>query len=164
MDSGPAADFLLRLQESGFGVWVAESVWAYPIILTLHTVGLALLVGTTAFVDLRVLGVGSGVPIEPLKSLSPVRWIGLTINVMSGIALFVAAAAEKGAQTIFYVKLSLIALALLTDGRLRHLLFQNVVSDADGRPSITVEAQTFAAASLLLWVGAITAGRLMAYQ
>lgn len=174
MDNPEGAGFLWWLQESGFGVWVAESTWAYPIILTLHTVGLALLVGTTAFVDLRVLGVGSGVPIGPLRTLSPVRWLGLSVNVLSGAALFVAAAAEKGAQTIFYVKLSLIALALLTDGRLRHLIFPGPIGDRAGRsatgpaliagdPPITVEARGFAAASLLLWAGAIAAGRLMAY-
>lgn len=160
MDSPESAEFLLRLQESGFGIWVAESIWAYPLILTLHTVGLALLVGTTAFVDLRVLGAGSSVPLAPLKSLSPVRWTGLTLNVVTGIALFIAAASEKGAQTIFYVKLSLIALALLTDGRLRRRIFRGSV-DID--PPITFETRGFAAASLLLWAGAITAGRLMAY-
>jgi len=121
-------------------------------------------VGTTAFVDLRVLGVGWDVPIGPLKRLSPIRWTGLTINVITGLALFVAAAAEKGAQTIFYVKLSLIALALLTDGRLRRLIFGSPRGDLGGDPSITVEARAFATASLLLWAGAIAAGRLMAYQ
>jgi len=60
-------EFLLRLQESSFGLWVAESIWAYPIILTLHTVGLALLVGPSAFLDLRVLGAGSRVPLVPLQ-------------------------------------------------------------------------------------------------
>ena len=155
-----AAGLLLRLQESGFGVWVAESSWAYPLILTLHTVGLALLVGTSAFIDLRVLGVGSEVPLAPLKGLSPVRWSGLALNVVTGLALFVAAAAEKGAQTIFYVKLSIIALALMTDGRLRRGIFlEGVATDL----RTTFEAKRLAASSLLLWAGAITAGRLMAY-
>ena len=159
MDSLAAAGLLLRLQESGFGVWVAESTWAYPLILTLHTVGLALLVGTSAFIDLRVLGVGSDVPIAPLSRLAPVRWSGLAINVATGLALFVAAAAEKGAQPIFYVKLSIIALALATDGRMRRQIFLNSAADL----RTTSVARRLAAASLVLWAGAITAGRLMAY-
>jgi hypothetical protein len=149
--------FLLRLQESGFGVWVAESVWAYPIILTLHTVGLALLVGTTAFVDLRVLGVGSDVPIAPLDWLSPVRWTGLGINAATGVALFVSAAAEKGAQPIFYIKLGLIALALVVDSRLRRRVFRQ------HDDVVRAGAKGVAAISLCLWAAAITAGRLMAY-
>jgi hypothetical protein len=152
-----SADFLLRLQESGFGVWVAESVWAYPIILTLHTVGLALLVGTTAFVDLRVLGVGSGVPVAPLDRLSPARWTGLGINAATGVALFVSAAAEKGAQPIFYIKLGLIALALIVDSRLRRRVFRQHEDVG------LAGAKGFAAMSLCLWAAAITAGRLMAY-
>src|SRR5688572_2935656 len=61
--------FLIWLQESPFGLWVAESIWAYPIILTLHTVGFGVLVGTSAFLDLRLLGVGAGVPLAPLEIL-----------------------------------------------------------------------------------------------
>jgi hypothetical protein len=160
VDSSRAVDFLLRLQESGFGVWVAESNWAYPGILTLHTAGLALLVGPTAFVDFRVLGMGAGVPLAPLERLSRVRWTGLALNVTTGLALFVAAAAEKGVQTIFYAKLSLIALALLIDGRLwRRVFREGVESD----PPLTPATRRFAATSLLLWAGAILAGRLMAY-
>ena len=161
MDSGPSVGFLLQLQESGFGVWVAESVWAYPIILTLHTVGLALLVGTTAFVDLQVLGVGAGVPLAPLRRLSRVRWTGLGINTATGVALFVAAATEKGAQPIFYVKLGLIALALVADSGVRRRIF-HAGGDEVGR-ALPSGAKRFAAISLCLWAMAITAGRMMAY-
>jgi hypothetical protein len=152
--------FLIWLQESPFGLWVAESIWAYPIILTLHTVGFGVLVGTSAFLDLRLLGVGAGVPLAPLEILSYARWIGLTINVLTGVALFVAAATEKGMQTIFYVKLSLIVLALLTDRGIRRRVFGDRGALATTTP---FRARRLAAVSLVLWAGAVTAGRLMAY-
>ena len=44
-------DFLIRLEESGFGTWVRESpsLWAYPTVLFLHTLGLALLLPAASF-------------------------------------------------------------------------------------------------------------------
>ena len=56
-------DFLQRLQDSSVGYWVstAPTLWAYPTILTLHTIGLAMVVGPNAVLDLRLLGAGSRV-------------------------------------------------------------------------------------------------------
>jgi hypothetical protein len=157
VDSAQGVGFLLRLQESGLGVWVAESNWAYPLILTLHTVGFALLVGSSAVIDLRLLGVARGVPLVSLTPISVAKWAGLTINATSGMSLFIAAAAEKGAQPVFYVKLGFIALALLIDGRIQRLV------SADATSPIGLEPRAFAALSLILWAAAIAAGRLMAY-
>src|SRR5262245_14381139 len=58
-------EFLQRLQDSDFGSWVsaAPTLWAYPTILMLHTVGLAMIVGPNAVLDLRLLGTGRRIPI-----------------------------------------------------------------------------------------------------
>src|SRR6266436_2036545 len=99
-------EFLQRLQDSDFGLWVstAPTIWAYPTILMLHTVGLAMIVGPNAVLDLRLLGVGRRVPLSALQKVFRVMWFGLVINASTGIALFVSEAAEKGTAWIFYVK------------------------------------------------------------
>jgi len=156
--------FLQRLQDSSVGYWVstAPTIWAYPTILMLHTVGLALIVGPNAVFDLRILGSGRRIPIAALRPVFPIMWIGLAINASTGIALFISEAAEKGTAWIFYVKLLLIALALIAAARTRRIVF------ADGGAAETgivpVQAKALAAASLVLWFGAITSGRLMAYS
>ena len=149
------------LETSGLAVWVSESpsLWAYPFVLTLHTVGMTLLVGANAVIDVRLLGLVPDLPLAPLKKLFPVMWIGFWINTASGCALFMAHAAEKAAQPVFYVKLVFVVIGMSAIVLLRNRLFREQL-DA-GSPSTT--GRVLAGASLVMWAGAITAGRLMAY-
>ena len=154
-------EFLLRLQESDFGVWVssAPTLLAYPTILMLHTVGLAMVVGPAWVLDLRLLGYGARLPVEMLRGAFRVMWIGFFINAATGIALFVSEADDKGLKWIFWLKLASIAAALIVTSRLRRIVFGGGVASDVAPP----RAKSLAIASLVLWLGAITAGRLMAY-
>jgi len=149
------------LEDSAFAQWVAgaPTIWAYPSILTFHTVGMGIVVGACIVMDLRLLGVGPDVPVERLKVLFRPLWYGFWLNAVTGVVLFIAHAAEKATQEVFYVKLGLIGLGLYTVVRIRKEMFPE-----DGAPRpITSRVKMMAAASLVLWAGAITAGRLMAY-
>jgi hypothetical protein len=154
-------EFLLRLQESDFGVWVssAPTLLAYPTILMLHTVGLAMVVGPAWVLDVRLLGYGARLPIEALRGAFRIMWIGFIINASTGIALFISEADEKGLKWIFWAKLASIALALIVTTRLRRAVFAGGVAPEVAPPN----ARSLAKASLVLWLAAITAGRLMAY-
>ena len=153
---------LTRLQESGFAAWVASapSLLAYPTILTLHTVGMAIVVGTCTVMDLRLLGVGADVPLTALRGASRLVWTGFLVNAATGLALFTTDAEHKAVQTVFYVKLALIFLALVAYGRIRRLVFADPVAAMVPIPS---EVKALAVVSLILWTGATVAGRLMAY-
>lgn len=152
---------LQRLQDSAFSQWVvgSDSLLAYPTILTLHTAGLALVVGASVVVDLRTLGVGGAIPISALRRAFTILWIGFVINLLSGLALFASEAADKGAKPVFYVKLALVIAALAVTSVLRRTTF----GAADDSVGPTGAARVLAVASLVLWGGAIVAGRLMAY-
>ena len=151
---------LERLQDSAFSQWVvgSDSLLAYPTILTLHTIGLALVVGAAAIVCLRALGVGADIPIAIVGGTFRMFWIGFAINLISGVILFAAEATDKGGQPVFYVKLTLILAALVTTSRLVRVL-------ADDRAALSTPSagRRLAGLSLALWSGAIVAGRLMAY-
>ncbi len=157
-------EFLVWLESSAFATWVRESgsIWAYPTILTLHTIGLSFLVGANATLDLRLLGFAPDIPIPSLGILFRYMWIGFGINAASGVALFVADATTKGTQPIFVVKLSLIALGLVNIRVLRTYVSRD--AGARGSGPVTTRGKVLAATSLGLWAGAITAGRLMAYM
>ena len=144
-------------------VWTRESasIWAYPTVLMLHTVGLGVLVGANAVVDFRLLGFAPRLPISSLAPLYRFMWAGLAVNATTGALLFASDATTKARQPIFYVKLTLIALALAATAMIRRAAERGRASgDADlsARPG-----RRLAALSLLLWAGAIAAGRLMAY-
>jgi len=148
--------FLAWLSESPLGEWVSGSTWVYPGLLFVHTLGLGILVGLNSALGLRLLGVAPQVPVADLEPLFPYMWAGFWLNAVSGSVLFVADAPKKAANPSFIVKLVLIAVAVVVMRALRREAFA-------GSAGVTARARTLAAASLLLWAGAITAGRLMAY-
>ena len=155
-------DLLVRLQESAFSMWIASSpsLLAYPTFLTLHTAGMAVVVGTCVVMDLRLLGVGSDIALKVLRGAPKLVWPGFLINAATGAGLFAIDAEHKATQTVFIVKLACIALALVAYARIMKLVFRDAAPGAEVVPS---EAKVLAAVSLVLWTGATVAGRLMAY-
>ena len=152
--------FLHALQNSAFSAWVvgSDTIWAYPMILTMHTVGLGIVVGAAVIVDLRLLGVGPAIPIEEVKRVFPIFWVGFFINLVSGLMLFVSEAEDKATQPVFLIKLLLIAIGVVVTARIRRVLFGR-----RSTPILASGARTLAVSSLVAWGGAIVAGRLMAY-
>lgn len=146
------------LEGTALATWTRESpsIWAYPTILTLHTIGLGIVVGANAVVDFRLLGFGKRIPLSSLVPLFRITWWAFALNAATGVLLFMSDATTKSVQVVFYIKLSLIAVALVTMIATRRIV--------DGRePTLPSRARSVAVLSLLLWAGAITAGRLMAY-
>ena len=150
-----------RLQQSAFTDWFlgSPSIWAYPTVLTLHTVGMAILVGASFVINLRVLQ-GSGlIPLHRLQPLYRFIWIGFAINLVSGLILFVTEAADRIVDPVFGVKMASIAVALALGSVVKHRAI-----DPPGAPPVaSVQTRSLAAASLGMWTVAIVAGRLMAY-
>ena len=144
-------------ETSGFSVWIRESpsLFAFPGILAAHTVGLGFLAGLNGALDLRLLGVARGIPPAAFVRFLPMMWAGLWINVLSGIAVLLAYPTKALTNPVFYLKLGLIATALAI---LRALLRRISTGQADDRAT-----RILAAASLVVWAAAITAGRLLAY-
>src|ERR1043166_5319952 len=107
-------EWLSTLEASGFATWLRESntIWAYPLVLTLHTVGLGLLVGANWLLDLRVLGVWPRIPLVELVGSFRVMWIGFWINAVSGAMLFTADATTKGSTRLFFATLVLVAIGM----------------------------------------------------
>jgi hypothetical protein len=155
-------EFLAWLQESALAQWVgsAPTLLAYPTILTLHTVGMSVVVGTCVVLDLRLLGFASDVPLAGFRRAPLLVWSGFGVNALTGVLLFLPAAEQKATQTTFLVKLAFIALALVTYGRIRKVMFQDAATLTAPIPS---EARVLAGLSLVFWAGATVAGRLMAY-
>lgn len=153
---------LAWLEGTRLATWTRESpsIWAYPTVLTLHTVGLAIVVGVSAVIDLRLLGVAQRVPLPTLTpAFRLIAW-GFLLNAVTGLLLLIADATMKMRQPVLYVKLALIAFGLWCT-----ILAREEIREPRALPAATTSprATAIAIASLLLWAGAITAGRLMAY-
>lgn len=154
-------EFFGTIERSGLSTWIRESpsLFAFYLILLLHTVGLSLVVGANMVVDLRMLGVASALPLKPLKQLFGIMWLGLGINGATGALLLIAYPTKSLTNPLFYAKLLLIAFAVITMQRISARVFgDTTLSEA----SMIARGRMMAIWSLVLWMGAIVAGRLLA--
>lgn len=154
--------FLDTIEKSDLSTWLRESpsLFGFYFILAVHTIGLAMLVGPNAAIDLRLLGVGSDIPLAPLKSWFKIMWIGFALNLTSGIFLLIAYPTKAFTNPDFYIKLTLIAFAVWVMQKTKTRVFGDLsLSDA----AMQARGKALAVWSLILWAGAITAGRLLAY-
>jgi len=117
----------------------ADSVWAYPTVLMLHTVGLGWLVGLNTVVNLRLLGVGKRVPFGSFEKLFPMMWWGFWLNLATGIILFCLDADHKAHQWIFYAKLGSVVLAMFLLTAERNYIGSDEFPKTDPVPVISVQ-------------------------
>ena len=152
--------FFAWVESTALHTWIVESpsLFAFPGILAAHTIGLAFLAGVNGALDVRLLGFARGIPPATFVRLLPVMRAGLWLNVFSGIALLIGYPTKAFTNPVFYVKLGLIAAALIV----MQAILQKVKEGAEGRAEAPA-TKTLAVVSLLLWASAITAGRLLAY-
>ena len=155
-------NFLTTLETGGFASWIRESpsVWAYPFIIFLHAAGLSLVVGLSAVIDLAVLGFAPGVELAPMEKLYRIIGAGFWINLASGLLLALIDATTMLVNPLFWIKMALVGLAVADVLVIKKLIFQNPLPD---RRPLPPQVRALAVASLVLWMGAITAGRLTAY-
>jgi hypothetical protein len=155
-------DFLRLLEESSFSQWIvgSSSVFAFPTVLLLHTVGMGIVVGINAGIDLRILGLAPALPLAPLEKFFPLMWFGFWVNAATGVILLIADATTKLTNPDFYVKMIFIALAVINLRMLRSRVFGDPFID---KKPFTSDAKVLAITSMIFWLGAITSGRLLAY-
>src|SRR5215470_19043384 len=118
-------DFLLRIEQSNFSIWVvtSPSKLAFPTILLVHTIGMGVVVGINAGIDLRILGLAPALPLKPMERFFPILWVGFWVNAVTGTILLAADATTKLRSADFYVKMAFIALALVTLRMIRNRVF-----------------------------------------
>ncbi len=155
-------DILIWLENTKLALLVQESLWAYPIVLSFHAIGMGFLVGTIIIIDLRLLGVAKQAPVTAFAQLVYVAWAGFAINAVTGISLFLAGATTLFFNPAFQIKILLLMLGGLTAWAFRPLVF-NVANDWPADGSTPTSAKILACASLTLWLGTIVSGRLIAY-
>ena len=152
---------LAAVERTGLSVWVRESpsLLAFPFILFLHTLGLAMLAGLNVGLDAWLLGRRKLPPFE-LANIYRVMWLGFGINALSGLVLLAAYPAKALTNWVFFAKMLFIAIAVWVLQRLKGEL---VVAGGTAERDVSLRARRLAFASLLFWTATIFAGRLLAY-
>jgi hypothetical protein len=147
--------------------WLAEVLrrepLLYPLLEVVHILGFVVLVGAAVMFDLRLLGLSRRLPVTELAGhLLPWAWRGLAVAAASGVLLFLTQATQLGRSPVFGVKLLLLSLAGLNAALFHRRVFRSS-REWDTEVPAPRAARGAAIASLLLWTGVITCGRLLAY-
>ena len=145
--------------------WVALSLWAYPALLSLHIVGLAIVVGIFFTRDLRLAGFVRGIDPRMFANLAPLAWFGFAVNLISGLLLFTSQATVFATNLPFLIKISCIVAGMALARVIHRRLRQQSVSSLQYMSALSDETslRPLALLSLTIWIGAIGAGRLIAY-
>ena len=154
-------DFLDALENLGLSTWVRESPskLAYPTILWLHVMGMGVVAGISSVIGLRLLGISPKIPVQPLERMYPVMWLGFWVNAVTGTILLLASASKRLVDPTFYVKMIFIFAGVAVLQLTRNKVFRSLGPDG----ALPQSAKALAWAGLICWLGAVTAGRLLAY-
>jgi hypothetical protein len=146
--------FTAWIEHTDFSTWIRESpsLLAFPTFLIVHAFGMGFLAGTNAAMDLRILGFAPRIPLSSMNRFFPVLWSGFIINLISGLLLLIGYPTKAFTNPVFFVKMGCIAAGMV----LMVLIRKRVI--LEGR-----SGKALALLSLLVWIGAIVAGRLLAY-
>ena len=187
--------FFAWVEASALSVWIVQSpsLFAFPFILALHTIGLGLVAGLNVALDLRILGVAEHVPLIEFRRFLPFMWFGFWLNAASGVLLLIAYPTKALTNPVFYLKLALIAAALVMLSTVRRRVLTphgggsvrlrqgyGGPTEAQARrwedrplhesaatdakqPAIPRRVKIVAVVSMLCWAGATVAGRFLAY-
>lgn len=152
---------LAAVGASGVAVFLRSSQYVYPLVNAAHILGFALLVGTIAALDARILGFARGIRLdEASRLLLPFTIGGLLLAIVTGAALFSVKPEEYAANPVFLVKLGLIVLAVANALSLRvRPAWRAALAGGTVTPGVRVTAVL----SLCLWVAVLVAGRLIAF-
>ena len=145
---------LVWIENTSLALWVGTSLWAYPVLLSAHITGLAVIVGIIAMRDFHLLGFINGVTEANFLELKNLAYCGFLINGISGIMLFSSQASYLSTNLPFLAKLFFIGSGMFLASKIYKKIEKNT-----GR----ISTKILAILSLFSWFGAITAGRLIAY-
>ena len=153
-----------RLHDTAFSITMRESLWAEPVVETIHVLTLTLFLGFVLLLDLRLLDLAlRRTPVSAiLRQLNPGLFGGFAVMIVTGLLLFSADPAAFYGTIFFKLKMILLILA-----GVNVLVFNATLGRGmaawDGAAATPVAAKVVAIVSLVLWVGVVAAGRGIAY-
>ena len=154
-------DILQRWSENdAFFIWLRESpsIWAYATVFFAHTLGLIFTAGASVVIDARLLGAAPQLPVAPFARYFKAIWIGIGLTVVSGLLMLGSDPQAKITNRLFAPKMVFVIAAIALTVALR-----GRVASAGVESNVPPAVRALAAVSLLCWLGAVAAGKFMAY-
>lgn len=147
---------LAWLEQTPISVFMREDFYAYFVALILHAWGMAMLVGGGVAVSLRALGIAGQTRLASWRALFPIMRVGAILALASGLGLLAGYPAKALTNWVFALKfVCLIGAGLLV----MHMARENFAKGIEPVGKGKLQALL----ALLLWLGAVAAGKLLLY-
>ena len=154
--------FRLWLDSSALSMWVTGSPYLWPILESLHFMGLSLLIGTVGLFDLRLLGLFKNIKPETLHRLVPVGILGYSMNVITGSLFFTGEPDQYIYNAAFQLKMMFMFLTGINVIIFYTTTYRDVAGVKVGGHTPKI-ARIIGGVSLVLWLAIITCGRLITF-
>lgn len=157
--------WLAWIEQTSIGLWVREAptIWAFPFVLLLHTVGLAIVAGTGVALNAYAWRRPESWQSAQLEPWFQFAWVGFAVNLVSGVLLLAAYPAKALTDPVFYLKILCVIAAMCQLQWLRRRNSSALVDSGDPRGASAAALRRSAVVAFALWGGAVVAGRLLAY-
>jgi hypothetical protein len=149
------------LATSSYATWVDES-WGWPLALTIHALGMAVVVGLMSIIGLRLFGAFRTVPYTALNKLIPLIWIAVVFQAISGFTLWMSKPGQYLGDVMFDTKFSLVVIATIAMWYF-HVTMKREAAAWETAGAVPPRALKIAAAAWFLWAAVTIGGRLTAY-
>ena len=158
-------DLAAAIEATALSQALRNSVWVYPFVNAGHILGVALLVGSVLPLDLRLLGIWSTTPLEPLwRVLTRTASVGLGLTVVFGILLFITRASTYVQSSLFIAKMGVLLIGLVNILILRKIAPDDRVIERRTNEKLPVRVRIAAGISLVAWLVSLVLGRLIGYR
>jgi len=153
---------LESLAQTPYAVWVRESLWGWPLSLTVHAFGTAAVLGLAFVIGLRLMGLFRSITYVALVQLIPVTWIAVVFQALSGSSLWMTKPHQYVADVMFLFKISFVIAGII----LTYIFYGALKREAarwDAEGKVSPFALRVGALSVLAWCFVTVCGRLTAY-
>jgi hypothetical protein len=152
------------LQSTGVAVQIRDGLYTFPVLESIHVVGLAIVFGTIVILDLRLLGKASTnrAVSRVLADLLTWTWVAFAITALTGVLMFSTNAVVYFHNTFFRAKMILLVLAGV-NMFVFELTGRKTIAQWDASPVTPTSARVVATLSLIIWIGVIVTGRVIGF-
>ena len=151
------------IENTGYAEMIRVSAYGYPIMITLHSLGLAIMVGLSVVLSLRVLGFFATIPYSSLQRLLKVAWVGFIVNFISGGSLFSASATTFIVDGVFLVKMAMVIVGAILVAMMQSSINTALASGSVDTGPSPANLKLLAWLTIGAWTIAMVTGRLIAY-
>ena len=159
------ADLLVWLEGSALGHAMRNAgVWTYGIVNLTHILGVSSLFGSVLVLDLRLIGLWRRAPLGAIaRPTVPIATAGFIVAATSGVCLITTNGSEYVGNPFLLIKFPAIFLGVVNVAILSRLPAWKARETREVTESEQRVLSVFGAISLLSWLTAIGAGRLIGY-